>query len=405
METPPARIVTLVLVDDDGAVLGALPPFQAETTWWQDIGPVVRAVRAREGLRVTVLRLLSAERAAAHGGAVTYLAQVDRHAAPMPRLQPWAESLPDDPRRLAYARLDGPHADLAWASEMLRAQGDTLVGEPQQIRTWNLSSLWRLPTRSGHAWLKVVPPFFAHEGAILEALVDAPVPRLLARDGARVLLAEIAGEDRYDATGSELLGMIELLVRLQNTWLNRTRELLAIGLPDWRGPRLAAAIESLISRRIAELDAADHELLQRFVAGLPQRLDAIAACGIADSLVHGDVHPGNFRGDAQALTLLDWGDCGVGHPLLDQSAFLSRVPKADVDRCRQHWSQAWREAVPGAQPERAAQLLAPMATARQALIYQSFLDGIEAAEHPYHRADVPAWLHQTADRLRDESAT
>ena len=43
--------------------------------------------------------------------------------------------------------------------------------------------------------------------------------------------------------------------------------------------------------------------------------------------------------------------------------------------------------VPGADPRRAAELLAPVAAARQAVLYQGFLDRIEPSEHPYHRAD------------------
>ncbi|MEO1248940.1 MAG: phosphotransferase, partial [Pseudomonadota bacterium] len=29
-------------------------------------------------------------------------------------------------------------------------------------------------------------------------------------------------------------------------------------------------------------------------------------------MVHGDFHPGNVRGDGNRLTLIDWGDCGIG---------------------------------------------------------------------------------------------
>jgi hypothetical protein len=32
---------------------------------------------------------------------------------------------------------------------------------PTQVRTWNLSSLWRKPVEGQTVWLKVVPPFFA----------------------------------------------------------------------------------------------------------------------------------------------------------------------------------------------------------------------------------------------------
>jgi hypothetical protein len=37
--------------------------------------------------------------------------------------------------------------------------------------------------------------------------------------------------------------------------------------------------------------------------------------------------------------LLDWGDSGVGHPLLDQAAFLDRIPAGDVEPVRVHWNE------------------------------------------------------------------
>ena len=63
---------------------------------------------------------------------------------------------------------------------------------------------------------------------------------------------------------------------------------------------------------------------------------------------------------------------------------------------RDHWDSLWRAAVPGSNPRRAAQLLAPVAAARQAAIYQNFLDHIEPSEHPYHRTDPALWLTRAA---------
>src|SRR5262249_51479270 len=156
--------------------------------------------------------------------------------------------------RLPYARVGGPAADLAWAGAVLRERGDALAGAPEQIRTWNLSSLWRLPTTLGDAWLKVVPPFLAHEGTVLAALQHACVPRLLGHDGARVLLAAVDGEDRYDAPLPECLAMVDALVALQSEWMARTDELVRMGVPDWRAPAMTSAIGALLARRLAELD-------------------------------------------------------------------------------------------------------------------------------------------------------
>jgi hypothetical protein len=265
-----------------------------------------------------------------------------------------------------------------------------------QVRSWNLSSLWRIPVEGQSLWLKVVPPFFAHEGTILAALAGGPVPAILGHEGPRILMPEIPGEDLYEARGAALQAMIDLLTALQRQWIGRTDALLAMGLSDWRAPALALAIDQVVARNLQDLTVDDRATMSRLVSGLGGRFAAIGACGIPDTLAHGDAHRGNFRGDGRRLTLLDWGDCGVGHPLLDQPAFLERIDDGDVEACRRHWRELWRAAIPGSDPDRAAQLLAPIAAARQAVVFQGFLDRIEPSEHPYHRADPAERLARAA---------
>ena len=122
-----------------------------------------------------------------------------------------------------------------------------------------------------------------------------------------------------------------------------------------------------------------------------------------DTLVHGDFHPGNLRGDDTALVLLDWGDCGVGHPLLDEPAFLDRVPADGVETVRRHWHAEWTHALPGSDPDRASLLLRPVAAARQAIVYQTFLDNIEPSEQRYHAADPAGWLVRASELIRGVS--
>jgi thiamine kinase-like enzyme len=139
----------------------------------------------------------------------------------------------------------------------------------------------------------------------------------------------------------------------------------------------------------ATLAPADLVSLDRLVDELPDRFAALDGCGTEPGLIHGDFHPGNWRGGVGTLVLLDWGDSGVGHPLLDMPAFLGRMPAESASRVRDHWVAL----LPG-DAKRASELIAPIAALRQALIYRSFLDGIEPAEHRYHQADVPQWLRE-----------
>lgn len=403
-----------MLVTPDGGPIGQLAPFPVATPWWPDVEPIVAGARDRLGTDVTVLRVLEVPPLLSAGGHVTYLAEVERPLPAEPwafepwsgRLdERWSGRLDEHPLRQTWARPGGPAADLAWASSVLADQGLTHSGPAEQIKSWNLSSLWRVPTSEGRAWLKVVPPFFSHEGPLVARLADDAadvVPRLLAHQGARSLLADIPGEDQFEAEEPLLLRMVTSLVDLQARWIDRLDELLELGLPDWRGPALAEAIASIVQRTAPELDEAQRRALDRFVRGLPDRFASVDACGLPDTLVHGDFHPGNLRTDGRSLVLLDWGDSGIGHPLLDRAAFLDRIPEDAQAPVRDHWDQAWREAVSGCDPERAAGLLAPVAAARQAVIYQRFLDRIEPSEHPYHQDDPPAWLRRTASLLSEE---
>jgi hypothetical protein len=392
----PPRFARLVLVRPDGQLVGALPPFPVATPWWQDVEPVVNIAREQRGIEVTVLRLLETERGMPPGGAVTYLAEIGHRV----QAEAWHGRLDDHPLRMAWARPGGPAAALEWADGALADRGMRRIGPPEQVRTWNLSSLWRLPLEGQTAWLKCVPPFFRHEGGLLERLASDAVPSLIARDGARMLLAEIPGRDLYASPLPRLLEMVTLLVSLQREWPNRTDELLALGLPDWRAPALTAAIARLISRAGPQLPTRDRVVLDRFADRLPGRFARVAECGLPDTVVHGDFHPGNFRGDASGLVLLDWGDSGVGHPLLDEPAFLDRVPADAITAVRGHWHRQWTAAIPGSDPDRASRLLRPVAAARQAVIYQGFLDRIEPSERPYHAADPLNWLRRTSLLLR-----
>ncbi len=389
-----------MLVTAEGKVIGALPAVPVETPWWQDGEPVLQAVRKHFGIEITLLRLLYTELPEPAGGRVTYLAE---GSEPVDAL-PWHGVLDDHLLRLPYARPGGPKAELEWALSELSRLGIAVTGRPQQVRTWNLSSVWRIPADGQTVWLKSVPPFFAHEGKMIAAMQGENTPRLLANHGGKSLLAEIPGVDLHEPTPQQRLEMVSILVGLQAGWALRTGELLGTGAPDWRAPALETAINDVISRTAAELSVEVRAMLERFSQHLPQRIAAVADCGIPDTLVHGDFHPGNFRGNGGELTLLDWGDSGLGHPLLDQPAFLERAPGSQLVSVQEHWNSRMLAAWPGTDPARAATLLTPIAAARQAVIYRKFLDNIEPSERIYHRSDPAKWLERAAAVLRNEAA-
>ena len=169
-----------------------------------------------------------------------------------------------------------------------------------------------------------MPPFFSHEGTVLKLFENEKVPRLVASDQQRILMRHLAGEDCYDANIDQMLHMVALLVDLQWQWHDRLPALAEAGLPDCSAAYLNDAIPTIVGQYLDALSEPHQSVLKTFVADLPVRLSNIEDCGIPSTLVHGDYHPGNWRGTGINLTILDWGDCVSGHPLLDQACWIGQ---------------------------------------------------------------------------------
>jgi Ser/Thr protein kinase RdoA (MazF antagonist) len=401
------RVVTLVLQSEDGSIVGTLAPFSVELPWWSEATEVVEAAQRERGADVTVLRLLHAEADPENpwkmGGTAVYAAEL--HGVIPPGLlatddQTTAAAREEHPLRLPWARPGGPARELDWAAHALAESGRELTGRPRQMRTWNLSSIWSIPTNTGTAWLKSVPSFFAHEGRIIAWLADPSLPPLLAWTEGRVLMDDIAGEDQYDAALPTLVRAVDILVAMQDRVRGHTEDLLALGLPDWRWRALRPRIDDVVDRHRHELDGDHARVLDAFVARFDERCAAIDACGLPTTLVHGDFHPGNLRGDDSHLVLLDWGDCGVGHPLLDVPAMLRTLAFERAGPIMAAWVARWLERCPGSDPRRAAALIEPVAALRCAVTFRSFLDRIEPSERCYHDGDPALWLRRAAEALR-----
>jgi hypothetical protein len=390
------RTVTLVLLDATGAPLGALPPLDVTLPWWQQVDDVVPAVRARDGLDVQVLRLLHGDLPHPPGGHVTYLAQLAEPA--QVGLRPAEVDLSPQPHRAAYAEPGGPAASIRWAVAALEALGSPGATAIQN-RTWNLSAIWRLDVAGAPvAWLKQVPRFFGHEAAVLGLISGVSpglVPPLLAAgEAGRMLLAHVPGEDKHDADAGVCAVIAEEFHPGQTAFAGRVDELLATGMPDAR-----LAVEPFA--RVAEpyLDKIDG--LRALIDDLPRRLDEVAACDMPDTIVHGDLHPGNTRLDgAGTLVIMDWGDATAGQPARDILRLTEHLPPAEAEELTAAWALRWRVDVPGCDPLRAVELFRPVAELQASLAYAGFLANIEPAEHPYHADDVPGHLAAAVGMIR-----
>jgi hypothetical protein len=405
-----SRTVTLVLVDAAGSVLGALPPFDIAVPWWPEVGEIVEAARERHGVSVIVLRLVATDRPAQPGGAVTYLAQHDGPPPDWLPLAPTAVDANDHPLRAPYARPGGPDASLRWACEQLHRLGHDGPVTAVQRKTWNLSAIWRLdrtdPGPAGTVWLKQLPGFLRHEKAVLTwlaATVPSAAPALLAADGeGRQLLAHLPGEDRFGAPVEDRYSMVDLLHTIQARGVDAVDDLIASGVPDLRAGKLADRVRAVAAAHGAAITG-----LGPLVDGLDGRFAAVRRCGLPDTLVHGDFHPGNVRNrpnGGSPPVILDWGDAFVGNPAFDALRMVDDLHPAQAKPLLDAWQEQWRASAPGSDPVTALELLRPVQALLQAVVYANFLANIEPSEHPYHAADVPERLNAAAGLASVETA-
>lgn len=377
-----------------------LPPVELAVPYWQESADLVAEVAARFGAQVVVLRLLLTE-SLRPGGQVTYLAELGARP-PNLELRPVPELLREraqrpDPRRMPWATAGGPASSLAWARDALKAHGLGAFNAIQQ-RTWNLSSIWRLEFAAGGGtpvWLKQTPTFMKHESNVLRWLnrtAPGSAPALLAADDSgRSLLAHVAGDDLYGAPVAVRQLINEQLHVIQRVATEAVDELLALGVPDLRAERRAAD-----TRRKLLAWSPDHPGLDALLQKLDQELERLEECGLPATLVHADNHPGNARGTARGVSLLDWGEAFVGNPVTDLLGMLGDLSPAQAAQLTAAWCASWRRLAPRSNPERALELAPFISALHGAATYAHFLQHIEQTEQPYHSNDVPRCLAAAA---------
>ena len=378
------RVVTAV-VTHGGACAGVVGPFRIDNPWWAEVEPVVTQLEETLGVPAVVLRLLTVEGSdGARDGHVTYHAEA---LDPPGDLAPCDFTDDDHPLRQPWARAVGVRDLLGWAA---RPVG--LAGRPVQRKTWNLAGLFRLPTADGPVWLKAIPAFAAAEPAAIAAFAEVDpelVPAVLASAPGRLLLADVPGADCWDPSAPVVVDAVHRLATAQARIGQPPR-----GLPDRRPEALAAAVRDLLDGPVgAELGP--DEL--RAARSLQRRWEMLDDCGLPDTVVHGDFHPGNWRRGDGSPVVLDFADAHLGNPVLDGLRVIDFLPPGLRRTAASAWTAAWAGAVPRSRPAEALRIAEPLAHLAYAVRYQEFLDNIEPSERVYHLGDPAAVIRQALD--------
>lgn len=259
----------------------------------------------------------------------------------------------------------------SWIDDHLAAQGNPRTGDIEQPHVEQWSTVLKVPTATGPVWFKAVTEQLRHEAAtttLLAERVPERVPPLLAADTDRgwMLMADAGARLREVVPREHSLhrwhDALEATARIQLACTGDVDELLAIGVPDRRLPRLAEQYDALLAGL-----GQDHGIDSRYRAATPlvEKLAAeLAACDLPDTVEHNDLHDGqvfvrDLPDGGQTHLVMDWGDACVTHPFLVLSVPLTGVVAWGLDDeegseetapYRDSYLLPWVEALPDRDP-------------------------------------------------------
>jgi hypothetical protein len=236
----------------------------------------------------------------------------------------------------------------AWATRELARVGRRVVGPIESVHARIWSTVLRIPSDAGDVFLKACGPAGAHEPALLRFLAELwpeRVPGVLAVDISRgwVLMAD-AGRARLretitrDRDLAHWRTILPLYAKMQIELAGRVDGLASLGVPDDRVETLADKLTALLEQseflhfdQPGGLRSADHARLRASLPRVRAACEKLVACGIPQTLSHGDLHDGNVfviaSSSSPRYVIFDWGDSSITHPF-----FTLRTTAASIGR-------------------------------------------------------------------------
>ena len=385
------------------------PRFAVRRRFYPEVREILDAIRRETGTDCIILRCLDAGDAdSARPRVYSALADADGLRPPFRWAAQSEVRLPDGVS-LAEPANPSPQAwqvDPDWRREISVWIADNLPDSVRQagwtlsqIRSWAISTVFRIESDAARLYFKASPSYFGTEAALTERVArEFPdiSPRVLASDAERGwLLMEDLGNDTLATAPSAAMWREAMgaLARVQLAYAQDAaalRELQDMGI-ERRAP--AAALRTLrtwISRpENAEIrvwrerfDEALRQLAPN-VGELDRMTRDLEALALPQTLDHGDLDATNIFVQNGRPALMDWSDAAISHPLFTAAMIrpVSRDP-ALADSFLSHWTR-----------------FASLDDLRQAFAIAKTIAAVDRAIH--YRANIVPHLPDGSPELRD----
>jgi Phosphotransferase enzyme family len=297
---------------------------------------------------------------------------------------------------------------LAWVVPELERLGRRLHGI-DQVKHWSISSVLRVRTDGPDLYFKVSArlPLFVAEEAVTSRLAErfpgyVPAPVAVDADRGWMLLPELGDLLDWEPPLELHQELFRRYAALQRRSVDVTAELLADGCLDRRLNVLETQLDPLLAdpeatRRLTPDEVAE---LTRRAPELKEACRRLDACGVPNTLVHGDLHPGNVARFDGELVYFDWTDACIAHPFIDLHSLQWEKDETRRAALLEAYLGAWEGAAPPERLREAVSLAAVVTPLHHAVSYRH----IVAALEPDAKSELDAthvFLREALARARD----
>jgi aminoglycoside phosphotransferase (APT) family kinase protein len=346
-------------------------------TRWQDPTMVIESLEPVEA-RPVVLR------------------RVQRSGAPPPAKEP------------PYARSGWFEKASGWMVERLTDAGLPVTESPRLAYQGPMGAVLQARSDGRSTFLKWPTLAFPHEAAITHTLSrHAPdaVPAVIASEPDRnwLLMHDHRGRPVEDEPPDRWIDGLRNHAALQRASVTWADEIPAVGGQTRSLERLAGVIPTMLDYEDLGGRLAP-DVREAWIAALPSLLDACAAlndAGLPDTLVHGDLHPGNIVVTPDdRYVVVDWSDAALGNPLVDLATYLTRTKDRDLrGRLLDAYVATWNGLVDRARLDTAVNLAMAVGCLYQVQTYQALDAALDEPDRAIFTGSDAGWAKRAVDFL------
>jgi hypothetical protein len=311
------------------------------------------------------------------------------------------ERAPVPAKRAPWAQ-EGWLADATgWIESTLDDLGRPPTGPVEQVRTWPLSAVLRVPTSEGLVYFKATStmPLFVDEGHVMQALArlfrhEVPEPLAIERSRRWMLLDDIGSAIGWDAPAEERESVLRVFAFMQLVSSGDPDALIVHGCIDRRPAWLAREVTELIGdeESLSGLDEQERARLRSLEPALVELCGCLAHGPVPDALVHGDLHLENVARVRGSYVFFDWSDACVAHPFLDLIDVHREEDVAVRARLRDAYLSVWADHASSEELLALWEVSAPLSSLNQAVSYRHIFASVERGSTQNLEWALPHWL-------------